>query len=384
LDASGQLPMSTNERTLFERHPLTSMAVVLIGCSLVAALIIRSLPDFGWVGGLLRASLPWIAALAGATAIAGSGYMTLRLARVWPTRLPSGVLRVGSREAPSEENSLQPSGKASTAEVAIAELEAMVGLTGVKEEINRLGARLRVERMRAEQGLPVTPISLHMVFCGPPGVGKTVAARALGGIYIAVGSLRRGHVVEVDRERLVAGYVGQTAGKTLKACEAALDGILFIDEAYTLAPGGQNDFGHEAITTILKFMEDHRDRIVVIAAGFPDRMNKFLDSNPGLASRFARRIDFPAYSADELLEIFSFLAAQQQFVLPAGFDAELRPWIVEARRYADWGNARSIRTLLERVREAQAVRIAAAQHSDLRELTIGDLAQGIAMMEAAA
>lgn len=376
--------MNTNERTIFERHPLSSMAVLLIGCSLVAALIIRAIPDFGWVGGLLRAGLPWIASLAAATAIAGVAYMSLRLARVWPTRLPSGVWRVGPPEAPTEENGLQPNAKASSAEVAIAELEAMVGLTGVKEEIHRLGARLRVERMRAEQGLPVTPISLHMVFCGPPGVGKTVAARALGGIYTAVGSLRRGHVVEVDRERLVAGYVGQTAGKTLKACEAALDGILFIDEAYMLAPGGQNDFGHEAITTILKFMEDHRDRIVVIAAGFPERMNKFLDSNPGLASRFARRIDFPAYSIGELLEIFSFLAAQQQFVLPAGFDEELRPWIVAARRREDWGNARAIRSLLERVREAQALRIAEAPSSDLRELTIGDLAQGIEMMEDAA
>lgn len=376
--------MSTNERTIFERHPLSSMAVLIIGCSLVAALIIRALPDFGRVGGLLRAGLPWIASLAAAAVTAGLAYMSLRLARVWPTRLPSGVWRVGPPETPAEENALQPSGKASSADVAIAELEAMVGLAGVKAEIHRLGARLRVERMRAEQGLPVTPISLHMVFCGPPGVGKTVAARALGGIYTAVGSLRRGHVVEVDRERLVAGYVGQTAGKTLKACEAALDGILFIDEAYTLASGGQNDFGYEAITTILKFMEDHRDRIVVIAAGFPERMNKFLDSNPGLASRFARRIDFPAYSTDELLEIFSSLAALQQFVLPAGFDQELRPWIVAARRREDWGNARAIRSLLERVREAQALRIAEAPHSDLRELTIGDLAQGVEMMEDAA
>jgi hypothetical protein len=373
--------MRTNERTIFERHPLSSMAVLLIACSLVAALIIRNLPDFGWLGGLLRETLPWIASLAAATVVAGSVYMIFRVARVWPTRLPSGVLRVGPPEAPSGETRLQPSAKVTSAEVAIAELEAMVGLTGVKEEINRLGARLRVERMRAEQGLPVTPISLHMVFCGPPGVGKTVAARALGGIYTAVGSLRRGHVVEVDRERLVAGYVGQTAGKTLRACEEALDGILFIDEAYTLVSGAQADFGHEAISTVLKFMEDQRDRIVVIAAGFPDRMQKFLDSNPGLASRFARRIDFPPYSTDELLEIFSSLAAQQDFVLPAGFDEKLRPWISAAGRREDWGNARAIRSLLERVREAQALRIAAAPHSDLRELTIGDLARGIAMMD---
>ena len=376
--------MKTNERSLFERHPLSSMAVLLIGCTLVAALIVRDLPDFAWFGRLLRASLPLLFLLSAVALVAGIAYMTYRLVRVWPVRLPSGVLRVGPIEAPQSDEAGLQHGKATAAEVAIAELEAMVGLTGVKDEISRLAARLRVERMRAEQGLPVTPISLHMVFCGAPGVGKTVAARALGGIYTAVGSLRRGHVVEVDRERLVAGYVGQTAIKTLKACEAALDGILFIDEAYTLTGGGPGDYGHEAISTILKFMEDHRDRIVVIAAGFPKPMNKFLDSNPGLASRFARRIDFPEYDIDELLEIFSFLAAQQQFVLPAGFDAELRPWIVTARRGADWGNARAIRSLLERVREAQALRIAAAPHSDLRELTMGDLARGIAMMDEAA
>jgi len=374
--------MKLDERRIFERYPLTATAVLLVGCSIVAALIIRYLPDMGWFGRQLAASLPWMASLGAATGLAALAYVTVRLTQVWPVRLPSGVLRVGPVEpAPTTADAIQPSAKATAADIAIAELEAMVGLSGVKEEINRLGARLRVERMRAEQGLPVTPMSLHMVFCGPPGVGKTVAARALGGIYTAVGTLQRGHVVEVDRERLVAGYVGQTAGKTLKACQEALDGILFIDEAYTLAAGGPNDFGYEAIATILKFMEDHRDRVVVIAAGFPDRMQKFLDSNPGLASRFSRRIDFPAYSTDELLEIFSWLAAQQQFILPSGFDEQLRPWIVAARRRNDWGNARSIRTLLERVREAQALRIAAAPRADLRELTTADLAQGIAMME---
>jgi stage V sporulation protein K len=260
---------------------------------------------------------------------------------------------------------------------AIEDLEAMVGLAPVKREVNGLIARLQVEQMRRAQGLTTAPLSLHMVFTGPPGVGKTEVARALGDIYRSLRALRVGHLVEVQRADVVAGFIGQTAPKMLEKCEQALDGILFIDEAYTLAgtAGSGGDFGKEAIDTLLKFMEDHRDRIMVIVAGYSNEMRRFIDSNPGLAGRFTKTIDFPRYSADELCEILRRMAARQHFTLPAGFEARIKPWITERSRAEDWSNARAMRTLLERAREAQAMRISMNPTADLSRLEIEDLMQ---------
>jgi stage V sporulation protein K len=258
---------------------------------------------------------------------------------------------------------------------AIEDLEGMVGLVPVKREVNGLIARLQVEQKRRAQGLPTAPLSLHMVFTGPPGVGKTEVARALGDIYRALRALRVGHLVEVQRSDVVAGYIGQTAPKMLEKCNQALDGILFIDEAYTLAgtPGSSGDFGREAIDTLLKFMEDHRDRIMVIVAGYSNEMRRFIDTNPGLAGRFTKTIDFPRYNADDLCEILRRMAAKQQFTLPENFAARIKPWITERSRADDWANAREMRTLLEKAREAQAMRIATDPSADLSRLEIADL-----------
>ena len=263
----------------------------------------------------------------------------------------------------------------SAMEVALAKLDAMVGLAPVKQEVKALIARMQVEQKRRDQGLDVSALSQHMVFTGPPGVGKTEIARLIGEIYQGLKVLRKGHVVETDRASLVAGYLGQTAIKTLDKCREALDGILFIDEAYSLAaaPGLGADFGKEAVDTILKFMEDNRDRIVVIVAGYRNEMRRFIDSNPGLASRFSKTIDFPSYTTAELSEIFKRMATRQQFNLPEGFEARLKPWIESRAKAEDWANAREMRTLLERSREAQAMRVASDPSADISVVTIQDI-----------
>ena len=259
-----------------------------------------------------------------------------------------------------------------TLDQALDRLEEMVGLESVKEEVNKLISALEVERLRREQGLVIAPISRHMVFSGPPGVGKTEVARALGEIYRSLTVLRKGHLVETDRSGLVAGYIGQTAPKTLDKCREALDGILFIDEAYSLARSG-NDFGQEAIDTLLKFMEDNRDRIVVIVAGYPNEMQRFINSNPGLSSRFTKTIEFPPYGANELAAILRVMAKRQNFVLPDNLESSLAPWLKVGMRNKSWGQAREMRTLLERAREAQATRIAHDPSGDVRQLAMTDI-----------
>src|SRR6266704_1979031 len=259
-----------------------------------------------------------------------------------------------------------------TLDQALDRLEEMAGLESVKEEVNKLMSALEVERLRREQGLVIAPISRHMVFSGPPGVGKTKIARGLGEIYRSLTVLRKGHLVETDRSGLVAGYIGQTAPKTLDKCREALDGILFIDEAYSLARPG-NDFGQEAIDTLLKFMEDNRDRIVVIVSGYPNEMQRFINSNPGLSSRFTKTIEFPPYTANELAAILRVMAKRQNFVLPDDLESSLAPWLKVGMRDKSWGQAREMRTLLERAREAQATRIAHDPSGDVRQLAMTDI-----------
>src|SRR3954453_4990156 len=256
-----------------------------------------------------------------------------------------------------------------------AELDSLVGLETVKEQVRALVAFLQVQGRRLEHCLPEVATSQHLVFLGNPGTGKTTIARLLANMYRAMGLLKRGHLVEVDRAGLVGEYVGMTAIKTERAIRRALDGVLFIDEAYALARPAQRgvDFGQEAIETLLKRMEDHRHRLVVISAGYPALMHEFLDSNPGLRSRFAREITFPDYSTDELLAITERFADENEYRVTPGASDELRRVFDRAQRGEGFGNARYARTIFEQALNAQALRLATVSGGALENLDAEEL-----------
>ncbi|MBQ3636368.1 MAG: AAA family ATPase [Bacteroidales bacterium] len=241
----------------------------------------------------------------------------------------------------------------------LADLEEMIGLGPVKEEVKKLASYVKVQKQREALGLKSQSVSYHCVFTGNPGTGKTTVARIVARIYASLGVLKRGHLVETDRSGLVAEYVGQTAKKTNDVIDSALDGVLFIDEAYALANGGNNDYGGEAISTLLKRMEDDRERLVVIIAGYNDEIDGFLETNPGLKSRFNRYINFPDYSADELLKIFMLRTSKSDYKL----SDEARERVVELINYSvahkdkNFGNGRFVRNLFEKIVQNQAVRV---------------------------
>ncbi|MEI3061768.1 MAG: AAA family ATPase [Oscillospiraceae bacterium] len=255
-------------------------------------------------------------------------------------------------------------------EELLAQLDALVGLDEVKKDVKSLINLMKVRKLRQENDLPVPPMSLHMVFLGNPGTGKTTVARLVGGLYAAIGVLSKGQLIEVDRSGLVAGYVGQTALKTQEVIKSALGGVLFIDEAYSLASGGENDFGREAIETILKAMEDHRDDLIVIVAGYNEPMTKFINSNPGLESRFNKYFYFPDYTGEQLMAIFRGQCKKNGYTLSADAESAALKLFDElyAERDDNFGNGRDVRNCFEDMVVRQSNRVAAMESSTRDDL----------------
>ena len=251
----------------------------------------------------------------------------------------------------------------------MAELDALIGLAPVKELVREIAAFVEVQRLRAAEHLPTEPMALHMIFKGNPGTGKTTVARLIGRLFCALGVLPRGHLVECERADLVGEYIGHTAQRTREHIRKALGGVLFIDEAYSLARGGEKDFGKEAIDTLVKGMEDHKDEFIVILAGYREEMEHFLATNPGLRSRFPIHVDFPDYTPEELFLIAQRMCEERRYQLSPAASLRLKRLLADgawASPYA--GNARFVRNVIERAVRRQAVRLVRRRHVSREDL----------------
>ncbi len=283
---------------------------------------------------------------------------------------PEDVKAEAKAEAKAEQGEKQAEQQPQpTLEELLAQLDELCGLEKVKQDVKSLINLVKVRELRSKAGLPVPPMSLHMVFLGNPGTGKTTVARLLAQIYRAIGVLPKGQLVEVDRSGLVAGYVGQTALKTQEAVQRALGGVLFVDEAYALVKDG-SDFGQEAIEVLLKNMEDHRDELIVIAAGYTGPMERFIHANPGLESRFNKYLFFDDYNGEELFHIFQSMCGKNGYTLSPEGEQQIRRELEELyeNRDENFGNARDVRNRFERAVARQADRVAGLEQPTREQL----------------
>ncbi|QDR80611.1 AAA family ATPase [Sporomusa termitida] len=269
----------------------------------------------------------------------------------------------GKRDASGVQSSVEQ-----RIENVLQEMDSLIGLSEVKVLVREIYAFIEIQKRREREQLNTEPLVLHMIFRGNPGTGKTTVARILGKVFREMGVLSRGHLIEVERADLVGEYIGHTAQKTRDQLKKAYGGILFIDEAYSLARGGEKDFGKEAIDCMVKIMEDHKDELILILAGYQKEMEKFLETNPGLRSRFPIHIDFPDYSKEELLQISEQLCAQRQYLLNNQAKLALLNLLNPPAHSSDdnFGNARTVRNIIEKAIRRQAVRLV-RKHSTTRE-----------------
>ncbi|MEI2698292.1 MAG: AAA family ATPase [Microthrixaceae bacterium] len=348
------------ERSLEIAHVVASLDVMPADSELAAISAMRT----RLLAGLRRRGLPPLVPVAGQTGSTGAD------------RGPTG--QGGQGDSLSSTDLPDPPPR--PLEELLAELDELVGLAEVKARVHLVADMLRVQRLRAERGLPTIETSHHLVFTGNPGTGKTTVARLLAQIYRTLGVVARGHLVETDRSGLVAGYVGQTAPMVTAKFDEADEGMLFIDEAYTLARGNETDFGREAIDQIVKLMEDRRDRVVLVVAGYPEEMDGLLSTNPGLRSRFPTVIDFPDYSTDDIVRIVSTIGAKQRYALDEAARQKLWNVIDATPRTKGFGNARVGRNLYEAAINRHASRIVRLEeHSEdvLTTLTADDIPDSV-------